>query len=78
MEEIEQRGEDSQLNGVIRSMGMDTWVIGGQTLQRAKDANWPSIMEGIVDIETDASMGASLDNTVEYEPLPELVSIGSL
>lgn len=43
-------------------------------LQRAIDANWPSIIEVIVDRETDASMGASLDKIVEYEPLPELGS----
>jgi tartronate-semialdehyde synthase len=42
-------------------------------LQRALDANRPSIIEVIVDRETDASMGASLDKIVEHEPLPELV-----
>jgi tartronate-semialdehyde synthase len=47
-------------------------------LQRALDANWPSIIEVMVDRETDASMGASLDKIVEYEPLPEVVSVGAL
>ena len=47
-------------------------------LQRALDANQPSIIEVIVDRETDASMGASLDKIVEHEPLPEPVSIGAL
>jgi len=32
----------------------------------------------IVDRETDASMGASLDKIVEYEPLPEMVAVGRL
>ena len=45
-------------------------------LQRALDANCPSIIEVIVDRETDASMGTSLDTIVEYEPFPELVSNG--
>lgn len=40
-------------------------------LQRALEANWPYIVEVVVDRETDASMGASLDKIVEYEPLPE-------
>ena len=39
-------------------------------LKRALEANWPSVVEIIVDRETDASMGASLDRIVEYEPLP--------
>ena len=39
-------------------------------LKRALEANWPSIIEIIVDRETDASMGLSLDKIVEYEPLP--------
>ena len=43
-------------------------------LQRAMEANWPSIIEVMVDRDTDASMGTSLDKIVEYEPLPELVS----
>ncbi|NQT01988.1 MAG: biosynthetic-type acetolactate synthase large subunit [Planctomycetes bacterium] len=47
-------------------------------LQRALDENRPSIVEVIVDRETDASMGASLDKIVEYEPLPELVSMDTL
>jgi len=47
-------------------------------LQRALDANRPSIIEIIVERETDASMGASLDKIVEREPLPEPVSIGTL
>ena len=47
-------------------------------LQRAIDANCPSIIEVIVDRETDASMGASLDKIVEYEPLPEMVAVGRL
>jgi len=47
-------------------------------LQRALDANWPSIIEIIVERETDASMGASLDKIVEREPLPEPVPSGTL
>lgn len=47
-------------------------------LQRAIDADWPSIIEVIIDRETDASMGASLDTIVEYEPLAEVVSTGAL
>ncbi len=39
-------------------------------LKRAVEANWPAIIEVIVDRETDASMGPSLDKIVEYEPLP--------
>ncbi len=44
-------------------------------LKRAVEANWPSIIEVIVERETDASMGASLDKIVEYEPLPSEVLI---
>ncbi len=47
-------------------------------LQRALDANCPSIIEVIVDREADASMGTSLDTIVEYETLPEVVSTGAL
>ena len=43
-------------------------------LQRALEANWPSIIEVIVDRETDASMGTSLDKIMEYEPLPDAVA----
>jgi thiamine pyrophosphate-dependent acetolactate synthase large subunit-like protein len=43
-------------------------------LQRALEANRPSIIEVIVERETDASMGASLDKILEREPLPEPVS----
>ncbi len=39
-------------------------------LNRAVASNRPSIVEIIVERETDASMGASLDKIVEYEPLP--------
>ena len=39
-------------------------------LKRALEANWPSVVEVIVDRESDASMGPSLDRIVEYEPLP--------
>ena len=39
-------------------------------LDRAVASNRPSIVEIIVERETDASMGASLDKIVEYEPLP--------
>jgi len=39
-------------------------------LKSAVEANWPAIIEVIVDRETDASMGPSLDKIVEYEPLP--------
>ena len=38
-------------------------------LSRAVESNRPSIVEIIVERETDASMGASLDKIVEYEPL---------
>ena len=44
-------------------------------LQRALEANWPSIIEVIVDREADASMGVSLDKIKEYEPLPETVAV---
>jgi tartronate-semialdehyde synthase len=44
-------------------------------LKRALEANWPYIIEVIVERETDASMGASLDKIVEYEPLPSEVLI---
>ncbi len=39
-------------------------------LQRAVDSGRPSIVEVIVERETDASMGTSIDNITEYEPLP--------
>ncbi len=39
-------------------------------LQRAVESNRPSVVEIIVERETDASMGPSLDKIVEYEPLP--------
>lgn len=39
-------------------------------LQKAVASGRPSVIEVIVDRETDASMGASLDKIVEYEPLP--------
>jgi tartronate-semialdehyde synthase len=39
-------------------------------LKRAVEANRPSVIEIIVERETDASMGTSLDKIVEYEPLP--------
>jgi len=39
-------------------------------LKRALEANWPSVIEIIVERETDASMGVALDKVVEYEPLP--------
>ncbi|MBA7694480.1 Glyoxylate carboligase [subsurface metagenome] len=39
-------------------------------LNRAAESNRPSIVEIIVERETDASMGASLDKIVEYELLP--------
>ncbi|UCG55494.1 MAG: biosynthetic-type acetolactate synthase large subunit [Dehalococcoidia bacterium] len=39
--------------------------------RRAINSNRPAVIEIIVDRETDASMGVSLDNIVEYEPLPE-------
>jgi len=41
-------------------------------LKRALEANWPAIVEIIVERETDASMGTALDKVVEYEPLPML------
>jgi tartronate-semialdehyde synthase len=41
-------------------------------LKRAVEANWPAIVEIIVERETDASMGVALDKVVEYEPLPML------
>jgi tartronate-semialdehyde synthase len=44
-------------------------------LKRALEANWPSIIEVIVERETDASMGTSLDKIVEYEALPSEVLI---
>ena len=44
-------------------------------LQKAVEANWPSIIEVIVDRESDASMGPSLDKIVEYEPLPDTVAV---
>lgn len=39
-------------------------------LQRAVESKRPSVVEVIVDRETDASMGPSLDKVVEYELLP--------
>jgi len=39
-------------------------------LKRAVESNRPSVIEIIVERETDASMGTSLDKIVEYEPLP--------
>ncbi len=39
-------------------------------LERAVAANRPAVIEIIVERETDASMGISLDKIVEYEPLP--------
>lgn len=49
-------------------------------LERAVASNRPSIVEIIVERETDASMGASLDKIVEYEPLAAeaemLVAVG--
>jgi len=44
-------------------------------LERAIKANRPSIIEVIVERETDASMGPSLDKIVEYEPLPTEVEV---
>lgn len=44
-------------------------------LQRALEANWPAVIEVVVDRETDASMGTSLDKIVEYEPLPDNVAV---
>lgn len=40
-------------------------------LQRAVDSDRPAIIEIMVERETDASMGTSIDSIVEYEPLPE-------
>ena len=49
-------------------------------LKRAVESNRPSVIEIIVERETDASMGTSLDKIVEYEPLPTeaemLVTVG--
>jgi tartronate-semialdehyde synthase len=39
-------------------------------LQRAVDANRAAVIEIVVERDTDASMGPSLDKIVEYEPLP--------
>lgn len=39
-------------------------------LERALNSNRASVIEIIVERETDASMGTSLDKIVEYEPLP--------
>ena len=39
-------------------------------LQRAVNANRPAVIEIIVERETDASMGPSIDKIVEFEPLP--------
>ena len=39
-------------------------------LKRAVESKRPSLVEIMVDRETDASMGPSLDKVVEYEPLP--------
>ncbi|MFQ5996891.1 MAG: biosynthetic-type acetolactate synthase large subunit [Dehalococcoidales bacterium] len=47
-------------------------------LKRAVEANWPSVIEIIVDRETDASMGTSLDKIVEYEPLPTEVAMAAV
>lgn len=44
-------------------------------LHRALEANWPSVIEVIVDREADASIGTSLDKIVEYEPLPDNVAV---
>lgn len=47
-------------------------------LKRAVEANWPSVIEIIVERETDASMGTSLDKIVEYEPLPTEVAMAAV
>jgi tartronate-semialdehyde synthase len=39
-------------------------------LKRAVESKRPSVVEIMVDRETDASMGPSLDKVMEYEPLP--------
>ena len=44
-------------------------------LQRAIATGKPAIIDIIVERDTDASMGASLDKINEYEPLPVKVSI---
>ena len=44
-------------------------------LRRALEANWPAVIEVVVDRETDASMGTSLDKIVEHEPLPDNVAV---
>lgn len=44
-------------------------------LERALESNRPSVIEIIVERETDASMGTSLDKIVEYEPLPTEVEV---
>ncbi len=46
-------------------------------LRRAVESNRPAIVEIIVERETDASMGASLDKIVEYEPLPATVELSA-
>lgn len=46
-------------------------------LQRAVDSKRPSVIEIIVERETDASMGASLDAITEYEPLTPEVSVAA-
>jgi len=46
-------------------------------LQRAVDSNRPTVIEIIVERETDASMGVALDKIVEYEPLPLEVAVAA-
>ncbi len=46
-------------------------------LQRAVDSNMPAIVEIIVERETDAAMGTSIDKIVEYEPLPGQVLVAT-
>lgn len=41
----------------------------------ALEANWSSVIEIIVDGETDASMGPGLDKIVDYESLPFEVEV---
>ncbi len=62
-------GDDADTTGIYGQRVEDPAEI-KPALQRAVGANRPSVIEIIEDREIDASMGTSLDKSVEYEPLP--------
>lgn len=46
-----------------------------RAIERAISRGIPAIVDITVERDTDASMGGSIDKVVEYEPLPELVTV---